>query len=617
MIYSHVLDLVGGTPLIDLPGLSDPAGARLVAKVEYFNPGGSIKDRIAVAMIEAAEESGALRPGGTIVEPTSGNTGVGLAIAANQRGYSCVFVCPDKVSQDKIAVLRAFGARVEVCPTSVAPEDPRSYYSVSDRLARELPDAWKPDQYSNAANPAAHYRTTGPELWEGTEGRITHLVAGIGTGGTISGAGRYLKEVSGGRVKVIGADPVGSVYSGGAGRPYLVEGVGEDFWPDAYDRDVADEIVAVTDREAFTTTRRLAVEHGLLVGGSSGMAAAAAARVASKARPDDLVVVILPDGGRGYLSKVFDDEWMRAFGFLRAQDGVTVREVLAAREQRLPTLIHIHPNESIRDAINLFHEFDVSQVPVLTAEPPVVDLRGGRLGLGAAPARPALPRRGGPRRSHPRAHRPATSDVRRRGADPRRDRTSGRPRRAAGRLRRRALRHHHPPGRAGLPVGEGLRWLSAGRAVHDATRVVHAGQEPDPATGAVVPPLHLASTFAQDAVGVPRAGYEYARSANPTRAGFEQSLAALESPHDAAVGLAFASGLAASDTLLRTVLRPGDHVIWATTCTAGHTVCWPPRTGAGASRWTRSTSPGRTIWQRLCALDAPDWSGWRRPRTPC
>ena len=343
----------------------------MVAKVEYFNPGGSIKDRIAVAMIEAAEESGALRPGGTIVEPTSGNTGVGLAIAANQRGYSCVFVCPDKVSQDKIAGLRAFGARVEVCPTSVAPRIRGPTTPSATVWPVSCPDAWKPDQYSNAANPAAHYRTTGPELWEEPRAgspsrdrdrhRRHHL-----------GSRALLKEVSGGRVKVIGADPVGSVYSGGAGRPYLVEGVGEDFWPDAYDRDVADEIIAVTDREAFTTTRRLAVEHGLLVGGSSGMAAAAAARVASKARPDDLVVVILPDGGRGYLSKVFDDEWMRAFGFLRAQDGVTVREVLAAREQRLPTLIHIHPNETIRDAINLFHEFDVSQVPVLTAEPPVV-----------------------------------------------------------------------------------------------------------------------------------------------------------------------------------------------------------------------------------------------------
>lgn len=372
MIHGHVLDLVGNTPLVDLPGLAAPGAARLVAKVEYLNPGGSIKDRIAVAMIDAAEASGALAPGGTIVEPTSGNTGVGLAIAANRRGYRCVFVVPDKVSKDKIAVLRAYGARVEVCPTAVAPEDPRSYYSVSDRLVREIPGAWKPDQYSNPANPAAHYRSTGPELWQQTRGRITHFVAGVGTGGTISGTGRYLHEVSGGRVRVVGADPVGSVYSGGSGRPYLVEGVGEDFWPDAYDRTVCDEIVAVSDRDAFTMTRRLAVEHGLLVGGSSGMAVVAAVEVAQQAGPDDLVVVVLPDSGRGYLSKVFDDDWMRAFGFLREPAGVTVREVLASRDGRLPDLIHVHPNEAIHDAVSLFQEYGVSQVPVLTAEPPVV-----------------------------------------------------------------------------------------------------------------------------------------------------------------------------------------------------------------------------------------------------
>jgi cystathionine beta-synthase len=372
MIHGHVLELVGNTPLVDLPGLARPGSARLVAKVEYFNPGGSIKDRIAVAMIEAAEASGALQPGGTIVEPTSGNTGVGLAIAANQRGYRCVFVCPDKVSADKIAVLRAYGARVEVCPTAVAPEDPRSYYQVSDRLVREIPGAWKPDQYSNPANPEAHYRTTGPELWAQTEQRISHLVAGVGTGGTISGAGRYLKEVSGGAVRVIGADPVGSVYSGGTGRPYLVEGVGEDFWPSAYDQGICDEVIAVSDGDAFTMTRRLAVEHGLLVGGSSGMAVVAAVEVAERGGPDDLVVVVLPDGGRGYLSKVFDDGWMRAFGFLREPTGVTVREVLAARDGSLPALIHVHPNEPIRDAIGLFAEYGVSQLPVLSAEPPVV-----------------------------------------------------------------------------------------------------------------------------------------------------------------------------------------------------------------------------------------------------
>ena len=241
-VTDHVIDLVGGTPLVRLHKVTEGLSAQVLAKVEYFNPGGSVKDRIALAMVEDAERSGALQPGGVIVEPTSGNTGVGLALVAQKKGYTCVFVCPDKVARDKIDVLRAYGARVEVCPTAVDPEDPRSYYSVSDRLAKEIPGAWKPDQYSNPANPRSHYETTGPELWTQTDGRITHFVAGMGTGGTIGGAGRYLKEVSAdrpaGRVQVVGADPVGSVYSGGSGRPYLVEGVGEDFWPATYDASV-------------------------------------------------------------------------------------------------------------------------------------------------------------------------------------------------------------------------------------------------------------------------------------------------------------------------------------------------------------------------------------------
>src|SRR5687768_3646328 len=306
--YESVIDLVGNTPLVKLGSVAADVPATVLAKVEYFNPGGSVKDRIALQMVESAEKSGALRPGGTIVEPTSGNTGIGLALVAQRRGYQCVFVLPDKVSQDKINVLTAYGARVEVCPTAVAPEDPRSYYSVSDRLVREIDGAWKPDQYSNADNPRSHYETTGPEVWTQTEGRVTHFVAGVGTGGTISGTGRYLKEISDGRVQVVGADPEGSVYSGGTGRPYLVEGVGEDFWPSAYDPEVADEIVAVSDRDSFVMTRRLAREEGLLVGGSCGMAVVAALRAAEKLTKDDVMVVLLPDGGRGYLNKIFSDK---------------------------------------------------------------------------------------------------------------------------------------------------------------------------------------------------------------------------------------------------------------------------------------------------------------------
>ncbi|GAB3117659.1 cystathionine beta-synthase [Streptomyces calidiresistens] len=364
--HESMIDLVGNTPLLKLTGVTEGIEATVLAKVEYFNPGGSVKDRIALRMIEAAEASGELRPGGTIVEPTSGNTGVGLAIVAQRKGYRCVFVCPDKVSTDKINVLRAYGAEVVVCPTAVDPEHPDSYYNVSDRLVREIPDAWKPDQYSNPNNPRSHYETTGPELWDQTEGRITHFVAGIGTGGTISGTGRYLKEVSDGRVRVIGADPEGSVYSGGSGRPYLVEGVGEDFWPDAYDREIADDIVAVSDRDSFRMTRRLAREEGLLVGGSCGMAVAAALEVARPLGPDAVVVVLLPDGGRGYLSKIFNDEWMADYGFLEGGEPETrVGDVLNRKQGEMPSLVHMHPEETVGQAIEVLREYGVSQMPVV------------------------------------------------------------------------------------------------------------------------------------------------------------------------------------------------------------------------------------------------------------
>ncbi|MFY1673108.1 cystathionine beta-synthase [Plantactinospora sp. WMMB334] len=371
--YDNVIELIGDTPLVRLRQVTAGIPATVLAKVEYFNPGGSVKDRIALRMVEDAERAGLLGPGGTIVEPTSGNTGVGLALVAQTRGYRCVFVCPDKVSEDKQNVLRAYGAEVVVCPTAVAPEDPRSYYSVSDRLTREIPGAWKPNQYANPANPRSHYETTGPELWEQTGGRITHFVAGVGTGGTVTGTGRYLREVSGGAVRIIGADPEGSVYSGGTGRPYLVEGVGEDFWPETYDRGICDEIVKVSDKTSFELTRRLAREEGLLVGGSCGMAVAAALEVARRAGPDDVVVVLLPDGGRGYLSKIFDDEWMARYGFMGTSAAeATVADALASKPNGIPELVHVHPTETVRDAVDYMREYAVSQLPVLKAEPPVV-----------------------------------------------------------------------------------------------------------------------------------------------------------------------------------------------------------------------------------------------------
>jgi cystathionine beta-synthase len=375
-VAESLLDLVGNTPLVRLGRMGKDIPCQLVAKLEFLNAGGSVKDRPAVALSDAAERGGLLKPGGTIVEPTSGNTGVGLAIVAARRGYKCVFIMPDKMAPEKIALLRAYGAEVIVCPTAVSPEHPDSYYSVSARLATEIPNAFKPDQYSNQANPQAHFDTTGPEIWRQTAGAITHFVAGIGTGGTISGVGRYLKTQNP-NVQIIGADPEGSVYSGGSGRPYLVEGIGEDFWPTTYDPAVIDRVVMVSDKDSFLTARRVTREEGILVGGSAGTAVWAAVQVGRELSADDVVVVLIPDSGRGYLSKLYNDGWMADFGFLKAS-GQTINDVLARKGTDLPGLVHVHPDETVRDAIGILREFGVSQMPVVSHEPPVVaaEVRG-------------------------------------------------------------------------------------------------------------------------------------------------------------------------------------------------------------------------------------------------
>jgi cystathionine beta-synthase len=314
-IHDSLLDLIGNTPLYRFNRIARGVACDVVAKLEMLNPGGSVKDRIGIRMIEAAERAGRLKPGGTIVEPTSGNTGLGLAIAAAIKGYRCVFTMPDKISEEKVSLLRAYGAEVVIAPTAVSPDSPESYYRVADRLAEEIPGAFQPNQYFNPDNPQSHYETTGPEIWEQTEGRITHLVVGVGTGGTVTGTGRYLKEKNPG-VRVVGADPEGSIYSGDEVRPYLVEGIGEDFWPESYDPSVVDRYVTVSDRDSFLTARRVTRDEGLLIGGSGGTAVWAALEVARDLTADDLLVVIIPDSGRGYLSKVFNDSWMREHGFI-------------------------------------------------------------------------------------------------------------------------------------------------------------------------------------------------------------------------------------------------------------------------------------------------------------
>jgi cystathionine beta-synthase len=366
--YPTVLDLVGNTPIVRLDRISRDVPGTILAKLEYMNPGGSNKDRIGISMIEAAEREGKLRPGGTIVEPTSGNTGVGLAIGAAIKGYRCIFVMPDKMSQEKISTLRAFGAEVVITPTAVDHDSPESYYSVSSRLAEEIPGGFKPDQYSNMANPEAHYLTTAPEIFEQTGGELDAIVISVGTGGTISGVGRWFREQRP-EVKIVGVDPEGSIYTAQSEtdlHPYLVEGIGKDTWPKTIDLTVVDEWIRVSDRDSFLIARRLAREEGLLVGGSSGSTVWGAIEYAKRLGPESKVLTVLADSGRSYLSKFLDDNWMLEHGFLeRTAPAPTVRELLRGKHGDTPSLVTISAHQKVSEAIDVMERYSISQLPVV------------------------------------------------------------------------------------------------------------------------------------------------------------------------------------------------------------------------------------------------------------